>query len=801
MNVTATGKQHGDDLGGGWTLYKGNYNSLTLKPGDFIRINNSQVYHSAIVWKIENNLVYVAECLGSKGCEIHWGTFNNGYPQQYTVERIKSEATYIISAPELTTTCMVSYQLNGGSGTATSQTVTAGETVQLHGAPTKSGAEFCGWKCGSTIYNAGQSITVNANMTLTAVWKYRISFQTPSGFSTPASRLINPGESVGTLPVLGDTATNAFGGWKYGNTTVTASFVPTCSLTLTMIAIPKVEVKFYSNPPVTNVEEQLRTRRFKVGSPYGSELPDPFEQDGYRFAGWFTARTDGTEHTAETVVSQSVVTLYAHWEILHFAVSFDNSTLPRAQWSPVIRSAFKDRFTFPPIRHSIPYHICLYWKEKYSIISGNAGEEGIMFANQTYKPYARRVVSRIIFNANGGTGTFEQLLKIGDDPVYLPAEVPVREGYQFLGWALEENAQAPQFARCGEYRLNRDSMLYAVWKANTDTRTHIYYNLTAGEYKAPVSEFVQPGEQYQVSTTIPFRSGKIFLYWQYTVGEDLECAMPGSTITVPNSTSVRLSPVWDDVESRHLDLHHTPVSNFYTLHYIPNEGPFGVMEEPHSFFDPSKIFSHWAYLDSEGNDVPVNRHTVKDFGMYLHLYPRFLDRPTLCFTDMTSQNWYYDAVEFVTARGGLAVPFRESETVSRRLLVQTLYRKEGSWEIGGNSFTDAGDMPEVSFALHAGLTSVGSNGRFEPDGNLTREQLATFLYRYATYRKYDTTLTGEEHSFTDVAADRWSRPMIAWAADRGIMCGTTETTFEPEKLVTKGVLALVMKRFAQEYEV
>jgi len=83
----------------GWKLYtNGNYDGLTIEPGDIIRTGTSNAGHSAIVWKVNGETVTVAEVWGGMGCKIAWGNFNGN--SSNTATHLKNSATYIIKAPK-----------------------------------------------------------------------------------------------------------------------------------------------------------------------------------------------------------------------------------------------------------------------------------------------------------------------------------------------------------------------------------------------------------------------------------------------------------------------------------------------------------------------------------------------------------------------------------------------------------------------------------------------------------------------------------------------------------------------------
>ena len=99
----------------------------------------------------------------------------------------------------------------------------------------------------------------------------------------------------------------------------------------------------------------------------------------------------------------------------------------------------------------------------------------------------------------------------------------------------------------------------------------------------------------------------------------------------------------------------------------------------------------------------------------------------------------------------------------------------------------------VCFALRNGLMEGvdKEEGLFDPDGQLTRAQLVTIMYRLAGRPNVE----GLDNPFRDVAADRWYTDAIVWAAGEGIVKGVTKTTFAPDAVVTREQIATILYRY------
>jgi len=104
---------------------------------------------------------------------------------------------------------------------------------------------------------------------------------------------------------------------------------------------------------------------------------------------------------------------------------------------------------------------------------------------------------------------------------------------------------------------------------------------------------------------------------------------------------------------------------------------------------------------------------------------------------------------------------------------------------GGAWFDDA-----VRWMAGYGVTNGTGSGKFSPDGPATRAELVTFLWRMI-----DSPDTPGSDIFSDLSA-QWQYASVRWAATAGITNGTTNTTFSPDRIVTRGEAAAFLARFA-----
>ena len=112
------------------------------------------------------------------------------------------------------------------------------------------------------------------------------------------------------------------------------------------------------------------------------------------------------------------------------------------------------------------------------------------------------------------------------------------------------------------------------------------------------------------------------------------------------------------------------------------------------------------------------------------------------------------------------------------------------------NFTDIADhwaKTDIEFAVNRGLMNGSSNTTFSPDGSMTRGMFVTALGRLAGVNT-DGYKTGR---FTDVKADAYYAPYVNWAAEKGIVSGTTTTTFAPDQAISRQEMAVIMSNYAK----
>lgn len=190
--------------------------------------------------------------------------------------------------------------------------------------------------------------------------------------------------------------------------------------------------------------------------------------------------------------------------------------------------------------------------------------------------------------------------------------------------------------------------------------------------------------------------------------------------------------------------------------------------------------------------------------------PEEQDQITLPFTDVQSTDWYADAVQFAVSRGlfqGMSeTEFAPNVEMSRAMLVTVLYRMSGEQAQGNADFedvsTDAWYAQAVSWAKANGVVSGVSDTQFDPDRAVTREQMATILYRYSQLKNLiDTSDSNSLQEFTDAATvSDYAIPAMGWAVQNGLISGMGDQTLAPAGSATRAQVASILQRFIEKIE-
>ena len=170
------------------------------------------------------------------------------------------------------------------------------------------------------------------------------------------------------------------------------------------------------------------------------------------------------------------------------------------------------------------------------------------------------------------------------------------------------------------------------------------------------------------------------------------------------------------------------------------------------------------------------------------------------FADVTANAWYADAVEYVRDNGLMSgtstTTFSPDRTMTRAMLATTLYREAGSPAVtGADTFSDtqtgAWYEDAVLWASQEGVVSGYGNGLFGTNDPVSREQIATILWRYA-----GSPSTSAGQDFTDeTAISAYASAAVDWARANGIVNGMEGNRFAPQLSATRAQVATILRNY------
>lgn len=192
-----------------------------------------------------------------------------------------------------------------------------------------------------------------------------------------------------------------------------------------------------------------------------------------------------------------------------------------------------------------------------------------------------------------------------------------------------------------------------------------------------------------------------------------------------------------------------------------------------------------------GEDLVVKLEPVADI---TDAVPSFFD---------VNGHWAERAIAAMIRKGifqGTDQGFQPDASLSRAQLATVLFRLSGATAVkvtGSYSDVAAGAWYQdaVNWASAAGIVSGIGNNAFDPQGNVTREQMAVMLYRYAKAAGLDTEKKADLNGFKDSASvSDWAAEGMAWCVSQGLLKGNPDGTLEPQGNATRAQAAAILER-------
>ncbi len=432
----------------------------------------------------------------------------------------------------------------------------------------------------------------------------------------------------------------------------------------------------------------------------------------------------------------------------------------------------------------------------YDVVITQYGSGGVNFED---------IYDYVEFDSNGGSDIGGITVEAGSK-IAAP-EAPTKDGYTFCGWYKEETCE-------NEWNFESDTVtesttLFAKWTEPLQGYT-VTFNENGGSV-TPANATTEANGRLAALPT-PTRSGRYTFKGWYTASS--------------GGTQVTTDTVFDADTTVYAQWAYTgglggsvDVSK-YTVKFETNGGTAvenksvtinARLNKPTAPAKDGFAFGGW-YTDKELTTAyDFNTKVTSSFTLYAKWIetekePQVVEpQTTISFKDIKTDDWFCESVKYVVENklmNGVAEDkFAPSDNLTRAMLVTILYRNEG--EPAANKSIPFADVDmgayygnAVSWAKLNGIINGVSETEFAPNSNITREQIAVIMHRYAQYKGMNAQTSEENLHFTDSdEIFEYAVSAMNWAVGKGLIKGRTDTTLNPKDNATRAETAAIIYRF------
>ncbi len=428
------------------------------------------------------------------------------------------------------------------------------------------------------------------------------------------------------------------------------------------------------------------------------------------------------------------------------------------------------------------------------LLSGEQQEEAFPDFSTKYSSDTLLVQGSITFYPNGGAGEMETLTFSGAEVLRLPENTFTNGDKLFVGWNTDAGGDGLFFTDGQEILTGASLELYAQWgdalpglsdgglpalddfsAFASDTllvRCTITFDPNGGSGRMEALS-TWSGSSVQLTVNQFTNGARPFLGWNTEANGSGLAYRNGQEVMA--GTSMTLYAQWGSPQSSSSG--GSGSSGTRTPAVTPSQEP-----------EPEPEAETEAEAETVPTEAPENAPVLTDF------------------TDLRKDEWYSGGVQYVVQKGWMSGvgegSFAPDVILSRAMLVTVLYRMAGQPEAEGTTdFTDLQDgfwySDAVQWAASDGIAEGYSAERFAPEGDVTREQLAVMLWRYAQKQGWTVEVAPAAlDEYTDeTEISPWAREALAWAVGAGILQGAGDGHLNPRDPATRAQTAVVLERY------
>ncbi len=360
----------------------------------------------------------------------------------------------------------------------------------------------------------------------------------------------------------------------------------------------------------------------------------------------------------------------------------------------------------------------------------------------------------------------------------MPAD-PIREGYIFTGW---QDEQGNRFTAGTAVRAGM--VVTAVWQKEEAGTVTVYFNPNGGVLSGASSFTLKEGD-YLALSDIPgaTRTGYRLNGWFTEDGVSFQGAQVFSSMT--------LTAGWTLNETSGGTV---PPSSFPADTFVP----------PVFTTTPKEPVEEERIEEIEDSEVPAAAaswlKTPENIEAAVAALPHL---------DVPKAAWYAPSVAYVYSNGlmkGVSdTAFSPDATLNRGMMAQIIYNLARQPDSSVNTlFSDLDGRyyaEAVAWGASRGILKGYSDTEFGGERDLTREQMAVMLYRYAVV----LNLVGNvNHTVLDSFSDRgtissWAKEALSWAVQNGLMQGRGSGVLAPQANITRAEAAAILERYGKAF--
>ncbi|HIU71566.1 MAG TPA: S-layer homology domain-containing protein, partial [Candidatus Galloscillospira excrementipullorum] len=432
----------------------------------------------------------------------------------------------------------------------------------------------------------------------------------------------------------------------------------------------------------------------------------------------------------------------------------------------------------------------------------------------------------VLFTGTGTTDTYTLTVTDKDGATIYTEEHPnaTKGGVIYFTFEQDGGSHTKKPIASGTYTLEVKNDESKVVGTTDITLAKVSFTTDSGE--APAAFYGAAGDTVMLPDDKPTKTGYNFAGWKNeTAGEDAETFKAGAEYLM-GETDVTLTAQWNRRNSgggapsggggSAVTEYAVTVSTADngSVAVSPKNAEKGDTVTVTVTPDEGYVLESLTVTDKDGDKVSTTKgedgkYTFTMPGSAVTVKAVFAEEGTvseLPFEDVSVDQWFYEAVKYVydneLMNGVSATEFNPNGLLTRGTIAQVLFNLEGADADAAAVFddvpADAWFADAVNWAAANNIVTGYGDGTFGPDNNITREQMAAILYRYAQFKGYDVSAKGDLTAFTDGDnVSEWATDALAWCVGAKLINGRDNGTVDATGTATRAEIAQIFMNFCE----